>query len=241
VQINGVLTLHFILDTGASEVNIPADVALTLLRTGTIKDPDDFLPGAAYTLADGTQVTSFRFNIRSLKIGRRLIANVPASIGEVASSLLLGQSFLKRLGTWSMDSKRQMLVLGPVPRRDEPLPKEVATKLPSRLERSTSAPQADSPLGVVQAYYADVNRHDVEAARGKWKTAPSRLQDVVQRIEWFRIEDIQLVDVEASTAYVAVVVTGKRQNQQPERWGGTITLEKRAGVWKIVTMPLTKQ
>lgn len=30
VEVNGVITLRFILDTGASEVNIPADVALTL-------------------------------------------------------------------------------------------------------------------------------------------------------------------------------------------------------------------
>ena len=48
VEVNGVLTLPFILDSGASEVLIPADVALTLVRTGTIKDTD-FLPGQTYT------------------------------------------------------------------------------------------------------------------------------------------------------------------------------------------------
>src|SRR5262249_24800953 len=37
-EINGVLTLNFVLDSGASEVFIPADVVLTLLRTGTIQD-----------------------------------------------------------------------------------------------------------------------------------------------------------------------------------------------------------
>jgi hypothetical protein len=73
------------------------------------------------------------------------------------------------------------------------------------------------------------------------ENTPTRLQDMAQFIEWFRIEDIQLIDVDASAAHVAVVVTGKRRDQRPERWGGTIDLEKRAGVWKIVTMPLTKQ
>src|SRR5438552_1343316 len=53
LEINGVITLHFILDTGASDVNIPADVALTLHRAGTIRDAD-FLPGKTYTLADGS-------------------------------------------------------------------------------------------------------------------------------------------------------------------------------------------
>jgi len=120
VLIDRVLILHFILDTGAAEVNIPADVALTLIRAGTIKDPDDFLPGAAYTLADGTTIKSFRFTLRSLTLGSRHITNVPASIGEVASPLLLGQSFLKRLGMWSMDSQRHVLVLGPPSIRNEP-------------------------------------------------------------------------------------------------------------------------
>jgi hypothetical protein len=64
---------------------------------------------------------------------------------------------------------------------------------------------------------------------------------MIQQTEWFRIEYIQLIDIDASAAYVAVVVTGKRRDQSPERWGGTVALEKRADVWKIITMPLIKQ
>ena len=60
VEISGVLTLNFVLDSGASEVLIPADVVLTLIRTGTIKDTD-FLPGQTYVLADGSTVKSPRF------------------------------------------------------------------------------------------------------------------------------------------------------------------------------------
>src|SRR5215472_11728564 len=95
VEVNGVITLNFILDTGASEVNIPADVALTLYRAGTIKDAD-FLPGQTYRLADGSTVKSSRFILKSLKIGKSRVTNVPASIGNISSSLLLGQSFLEK-------------------------------------------------------------------------------------------------------------------------------------------------
>src|SRR5215510_12037541 len=112
VKINGVLTLHFVLDTGAAEVNIPADVALTLFRTGTIQ-ASDFLPGRAYSLADGSTVNSSRFLLRHLAIGSQRISNIPASIGEVASPLLLGQSFLERLGSWGMDTQKQVLTIGP--------------------------------------------------------------------------------------------------------------------------------
>jgi clan AA aspartic protease (TIGR02281 family) len=123
IEINGVITLNFVLDTGASEVNIPADVALTLYRAGTIKDAD-FLPGQTYRLADGSQVNSSRFVLRSLKMGQRRITNVAASIGNISSSLLLGQSFLEKLGAWGIDSQKQVLVLG-------------ATTPPSRVERNT--------------------------------------------------------------------------------------------------------
>jgi hypothetical protein len=50
---------------------------------------------------------------------------------EVASPPLLGQSFLKRLGTWSMDSQRHVLVLGPPSRRHEPLPTKEDGTLPT--------------------------------------------------------------------------------------------------------------
>ena len=86
VEINGVITLHFVLDTGAADVNIPADVALTLHRTGTIRDTD-FLSGKTYTLADGSTLNSSRCLLRSLKIGNHRVADVAASIGPVSSHL----------------------------------------------------------------------------------------------------------------------------------------------------------
>lgn len=111
VRVNGVITLNFIVDSGASTVQIPADVALTLLRTGTIA-PSDFLPGAAYTLADGTTVNSPRVTLRDLEINGRTIRNVEASVGSPQGSLLLGQSFLARFSTWSLDNQHHVLILG---------------------------------------------------------------------------------------------------------------------------------
>ena len=110
VKINGVISLKFILDTGASEVTIPADVALTLLRTETILQ-SDFLPGKSYQLADGTIVKSPRFIIRELDLGGIKITQVQASIAPVTAPLLLGQSFLGRLGSWEMDNNRHVLII----------------------------------------------------------------------------------------------------------------------------------
>ena len=110
VTINRQLTLDFTVDSGAADVSIPADVVMTLWRTGSIAE-DDFLDSQTYRMADGSTVPSRRFRIRSLKVGDRVLENVTGSIAPVAGSLLLGQSFLARFKSWSIDNQRQALVL----------------------------------------------------------------------------------------------------------------------------------
>lgn len=110
VRINDVLTLDFVIDSGASEVQVPADVALTLLRTGTISQ-EDFLPGKTYVLADGSRVKSERFILKHLNVGNVRVTQVEAGITGIDGQLLLGQSFLQKIDSWSMDNKRRVLIL----------------------------------------------------------------------------------------------------------------------------------
>jgi hypothetical protein len=51
VTINGQLTLDFTVDSGASDVSVPADVFMTLVRTGTITDAD-YLDKQTYRMAE---------------------------------------------------------------------------------------------------------------------------------------------------------------------------------------------
>ena len=57
VELNGVLKIDFIFDSGASDISISPDIALTLLKAGTIKK-EDWLPGAYYSFADGSTAKS---------------------------------------------------------------------------------------------------------------------------------------------------------------------------------------
>ena len=109
VVVNGAITLDFVVDSGASDVSIPADVVMTLMRTGTLKQ-SDFLGQKIYVLADGTKVPSQTFRIRSLKVGNKVLENVNGSIASVNGSLLLGQSFLGRFKSWSIDNSKHALV-----------------------------------------------------------------------------------------------------------------------------------
>jgi predicted aspartyl protease len=110
VSINNKLTLDFVIDSGAADVSIPADVALTLIRTGTLSSVD-FLGKQTYRLADGSTVPSQTFRIKSLRVGDRVLQNVIGSIAPVKGELLLGQSFLSRFTSWSIDNQRHVLVL----------------------------------------------------------------------------------------------------------------------------------
>jgi clan AA aspartic protease (TIGR02281 family) len=112
VEINGTLKLDFALDSGASDVSIPADVFSTLKRTATVKEAD-FIGQQSYVLADGSTTQSTTFKIRSLRIGTLVIEDVKASVTPAHASLLLGQSFLERFKSWSIDNTTHELLLEP--------------------------------------------------------------------------------------------------------------------------------
>jgi clan AA aspartic protease (TIGR02281 family) len=111
VKVNGKIELPFVVDTGAGEVLIPEDVALTLIRTGTISKKD-FLGKASYQMADGSIAENARLNLRSLQIGTRVLKNVVAAIGPVEGSLLLGQSALELLEPYQIISSRRVFRFG---------------------------------------------------------------------------------------------------------------------------------
>ncbi len=110
VLINGAITLTFVIDSGASDVSIPADVLITLVRTGTV-EATDFMGNTTYMLADGRTIPSTTFRLRSLKVGNKIVENVTGSVAPVEGPLLLGQSFLSRFKAWSIDNSTQALIL----------------------------------------------------------------------------------------------------------------------------------
>jgi predicted aspartyl protease len=110
VLINNTMSLDFIIDSGASDVTVPPDVVLALMRAGTLTKAD-FLGTHTYILADGSKVPSQTFRIKSLKVGDTILENVVGSVGSGNGTLLLGQSFLSRFSSWSIDNTRKVLLL----------------------------------------------------------------------------------------------------------------------------------
>ena len=88
-KVNG-QTVEFMLDTGASDVAIPAELARTLGLTRGVP--------VQYQTANGV-VTAYRTTLDSVSIGPMVVQNVPASInpGMRDMEILLGMSVLKHV------------------------------------------------------------------------------------------------------------------------------------------------
>ncbi|HUB45557.1 MAG TPA: retropepsin-like aspartic protease [Acetobacteraceae bacterium] len=110
VTINNTLQVPFIVDSGASDVSIPADYVDLLIRTGSISE-NDFLGKRTYRLANGKTVPAQTFRLKSVQVGGRILQDVTGSVSIGSGGFLLGQSFLSRFRSWSVDNERKVLVL----------------------------------------------------------------------------------------------------------------------------------
>src|SRR5437762_8976596 len=79
VFINGIGPFPFILDSGAADVSITAEVFLTLVRIGSVTK-DDYIGSGKYLLGNGTTQQSDKFCLQELRVGNRVLKRVAASV-----------------------------------------------------------------------------------------------------------------------------------------------------------------
>jgi clan AA aspartic protease (TIGR02281 family) len=172
VLINNTLPLQFMVDSGASDVSIPADVVLTLVRTGTVTQ-SDFTGSQTYTTADGRSLPSQTFRIRSLRVGDKVAKNVDALVAPVEGELLLGESFLSRFSSWSIDNSRHVLVLGSLREQGVGDGSNAGTAYaptqPPPPEPSAAAPErsAESPATARLALYGGLDFYGNDIFKGR--------------------------------------------------------------------------
>ena len=106
--ING-LPLHFVFDTGASDVTLSSVEALFMFKNGYLK-PTDVIGRRAYLTASGDVVEGTSVRLRSVTFGGLTLDNVRASITHSQDApLLLGQSVLSRLGKVEIDNHTNVI------------------------------------------------------------------------------------------------------------------------------------
>ncbi len=108
--LNGSTEAYFVVDSGASNVQIPQEIADELTRRGLLGSSDS-LGDHAFVVADGRKLVQRTIRLRSIRVGDRTMDNVLASIGAPHSQALLGQSLLRRLNWWKIDNVRNAIEL----------------------------------------------------------------------------------------------------------------------------------
>lgn len=108
-RLNDTFYIDLLIDTGAGNCQITADLLLTLFRTGTLDDTD-FIENKLFILADGSLVENERVLLREIKIGNTIIYNVETIVAfDLFAPLILGQNALAKLGKLEFDFKNHQL------------------------------------------------------------------------------------------------------------------------------------
>ena len=190
VLINRAITLKFILDSGASDVLIPADVFLTLIRTGTVSE-SDLIGSKTYSLADGSKLKGAQFIVRELMVGDQLASNVVASVGPVTGDLLLGLSFLSRFGSVTLDNERHVLILSG----------QTSVRSPSPQGRDKQA-AVNIPVGPESNLGGNTQNHPqspIRPERSRYRlTDCGSIIDRSTRLEWYVGPDLNMTWSDAS-------------------------------------------
>jgi clan AA aspartic protease (TIGR02281 family) len=101
----GQQTYLFLLDTGATDMTVTADVADQLIAAGHAR-----LHGEEpVILADGSKHTERTITIDAVTVGTHTVRNVHASVAPSGAPMLLGMDVLNRIGTFTIDAPNRTL------------------------------------------------------------------------------------------------------------------------------------
>jgi clan AA aspartic protease (TIGR02281 family) len=111
VGIDGICCAKMLLDTGASDVSVPLPLWYAMEKGGHIPN-DNYIDVVRYRTANGV-VKGLRFIMPPMQIGGVTVRGVVGSVsqGDTGSTILLGQSFLLKFKSWSIDNATGQLVL----------------------------------------------------------------------------------------------------------------------------------
>jgi aspartyl protease family protein len=109
VEVNGV-NMFFIFDTGASFISISQTEANFLYKQGKLEE-NDIKGTAKFSDANGDISEGTIINLKTIKIGNRVLYNIEASVvHNLNAPLLFGQSALEKFGKISIDNNREEII-----------------------------------------------------------------------------------------------------------------------------------
>jgi hypothetical protein len=110
VAVNG-HRANFTLDSGAALTHMPGWIVGQMIANGLIS-PTDYRRNAVLVDASGHETNTPVYILHSVTVGDVTIHDVECAVGIDPDTFLLGQSFLSKLPSWSIDNKTSRFVIG---------------------------------------------------------------------------------------------------------------------------------
>jgi hypothetical protein len=166
-SINRSITGPFIVDTGATATQIPADLYTALFNKGAV-DLFDKTELCHVSLANGSEIEEYGFIIRQLEVGDVVAKNVRACVSPAGTETLLGQTFLSRF-TYTIDQQRHVLRLEHAPTPPAP----VAAPQPSADPVTTAFAEGRADRQHWERWYTSLSEGDYKAGATYWASVRS--------------------------------------------------------------------
>jgi clan AA aspartic protease (TIGR02281 family) len=109
-EVNRSVALQFLVDPGSAVVVIPRAALSRLVANGSVSD-SDVVGVSIAELADRSLYQTVRIRLRELRIGNEVARDIIAAVSPGLSHALLGQSFLKRFASVTIDNRRRVMIL----------------------------------------------------------------------------------------------------------------------------------
>ncbi|WP_143310015.1 retropepsin-like aspartic protease [Chitinophaga vietnamensis] len=100
----------WLLDSGATDLLISDSLATQMMGQHLFTEKD-FLGNATYNMANGKQVNCKVYKINNVQIGKFTIDNIMLATSPDVQEYLLGKSFLNKFSRWTIDNRRELLIL----------------------------------------------------------------------------------------------------------------------------------
>ncbi len=112
--VNGRLATEFVIDTGASILQISKEMYDKLVALGTVGNKER-LGSATTVIADGSRRRNRVVLLKRIQIGDFTVVDIPAVVGGKGVPPLLGTPILEKLGKWRIDTEKMALIITGTP------------------------------------------------------------------------------------------------------------------------------
>jgi hypothetical protein len=109
-QIDQSVTAQFLVDPGSALVIIPPSILRALVLRGTMTQ-GDIVGASTAELADSSLHQAVHVRLRQLRVGDVVLHDLVAAVSPGLSHPLLGQSFLGRFASVTLDNERRVMIL----------------------------------------------------------------------------------------------------------------------------------